>query len=43
MAQRNDHVERKYTEEEARHVFDAVRGFMMRLAERMDENGLPIA
>ena len=37
------HVERKYTEEEARHVFDAVRGFMMRLAERMDENGLPIA
>jgi hypothetical protein len=37
------HVERKYTVEEARHVFDAVRGFMNRLAERMDENGLPIA
>jgi hypothetical protein len=37
------HVERKYTEEEAKHVFDAVRGFMMRLAERIDEKGLPNA
>ena len=37
------HVERKYTEEEANHIFAAVRGFMMRLAARMDEDGLPLA
>jgi hypothetical protein len=37
------HVEKKYTPEEAIHIYSAVRGFMMRLADRMDENGLPIA
>ncbi len=37
------HVENKYTEDEAEHVFVAVRGFMMKLASRMDEQGLPLA
>jgi hypothetical protein len=37
------HVENKYTEEEAQHVFDVVRGFMNVIASRMDENGLPVA
>lgn len=40
---RNDtmHVERKYTDEEARHIFEVVRGFMTNLALRCDENGDP--
>jgi hypothetical protein len=37
------HVERKYTEEEAEHIFSTVRGFMIRLSARMDENGKPLA
>jgi hypothetical protein len=37
------HVENKYTNGEAEHVFMAVRGFMKKLASRMDENGLPLA
>jgi hypothetical protein len=37
------HVERKYTDDEAEHVFMAVRGFMMKLASRCDENGDPKA
>jgi hypothetical protein len=37
------HVEKKYTPEEAMHIYSAVRGFMMRLADRMDENGRPTA
>lgn len=37
------HVENKYTSEEAEHIFVAVRGFMMKLASRMDEQGLPLA
>jgi len=37
------HVEKKYTGEEAQHIFDAVRGFMMNLASRCDENGEPKA
>jgi hypothetical protein len=37
------HVERTYTEEEAMHVFHAVKGFMSKVAERMDENGSPKA
>jgi hypothetical protein len=37
------HVERKYTDDEAEHVFAAVRGFMMKLASRCDENGDPKA
>jgi hypothetical protein len=37
------HVENKYTDEEAEHIFFAVKGFMKNLASRMDENGLPLA
>jgi hypothetical protein len=37
------HVENKYTDEEAEHVYAAVRGFMRKLSSRMDENGLPLA
>jgi hypothetical protein len=37
------HVENKYTEEEAEHVLSAVRGFMRKLAERMNEQGMPCA
>jgi hypothetical protein len=37
------HVEKKYTDDEAEHVFGAVRGFMTRLASRCDENGEPKA
>ena len=37
------HVENKYTDEEAEHIFFAVKGFMKRLTSRMDENGLPLA
>jgi hypothetical protein len=35
------HVENKYIEEEAEHIFSAVRAFMRKLASRMDENGEP--
>jgi hypothetical protein len=35
------HVESKYTEEEAEHIFIAVRAFMRKLASRMDESGEP--
>jgi hypothetical protein len=37
------HPANKYTDEEAEHIFVAVRGFMMKLADRCDENGLPYA
>jgi hypothetical protein len=37
------HVEQKYTHEESMHVFHVVKGFMMKIAERMDENGMPKA
>ena len=37
------HLDQKYTSEEAREVFDAVRRFMGRLSNRMDENGEPKA
>jgi hypothetical protein len=37
------HVEKKYTEDEAEHIFGAVRGFMKQLASRCDENGEPKA
>jgi hypothetical protein len=37
------HVEKKYTEDEAEHVFVAVKGFMKTLASRCDENGEPRA
>jgi hypothetical protein len=35
------HPANKYTNEEAEHVFVAVRSFMMKLASRCDENGDP--
>jgi hypothetical protein len=37
------HVENKYNMEEAEHIFVAVRGFMKKLASRMDEQGAPQA
>ena len=37
------HPANKYTQKEAEHVFAAVRGFVMKLADRMDENGDPKA
>lgn len=37
------HVANKYTVEEAQNIFVAVRVFMMKLAKRMDEHGLPLA
>lgn len=35
------HVESKFTDSEAQHILALVKGFMMRLADRMDENGEP--
>jgi hypothetical protein len=35
------HVENKYSDDEAEHVFVAVRGLMRKIASRMDENGEP--
>ncbi|MDE3181007.1 MAG: hypothetical protein KGM47_15275 [Acidobacteriota bacterium] len=37
------HVENKYTYEEAEHIFFSVKGFMKKLASRMDEEGSPKA
>jgi hypothetical protein len=37
------HVDSKYTNDEAEHIFVAVRGFMKKLASRMDEQGHPLA
>jgi hypothetical protein len=37
------HVERKYTDDEAEHIFVAVKGFMVKLASRCDEDGKPFA
>jgi hypothetical protein len=37
------HLDQKYTPDEARDIFDAVRRFMGRVANRMDENGEPKA
>lgn len=37
------HVENKYNPEEAEHIFVAVKGFMKKIASRMDEQGLPLA
>ena len=37
------HVENKYTDDEAKHIFIAVKGFMTKLASRMDEKGEPKA
>jgi hypothetical protein len=35
------HLQEKYTEEEARDTFHMVRGFMVKIAEKMDEKGVP--
>lgn len=35
------HVENKYTDDEAEHIFSAVKAFMKKLAARMDEQGEP--
>jgi hypothetical protein len=37
------HVENKYTDDEAEHIFIAVKGFMKKLASRCDEAGNPKA
>jgi hypothetical protein len=37
------HVENKYTDDEAEHIFITVKGFMKKLASRCDENGIPLA
>jgi hypothetical protein len=37
------HIENKYSDEEAEHIFGAVRGFMKKLAARHDERGMPLA
>ncbi|WP_159592600.1 hypothetical protein [Chelativorans xinjiangense] len=37
------HLEIKYTDAEARHLFEIVKGFMQKVASRMDESGLPLA
>jgi hypothetical protein len=34
------HVENKYTEAEAQHIFAMVKGLMMKLSDRMDEDGV---
>jgi hypothetical protein len=35
------HLQEKYTEEEARYVFEMVKGLMTKIADRMDETGNP--
>lgn len=37
------HIENKYTEDEAEHIFIAVKGFMKKLASRVDEDGSPLS
>jgi hypothetical protein len=37
------HLDQKYTPDEAGHVMDIVKGFMKKLASRMDEDGRPLA
>ena len=37
------HIEKKYTDDEAEHIFVAVKGFMKKLASRCDEMGEPKA
>ena len=37
------HLDNTYTEEDARHIFDMVKGVMKKIASRMDEAGLPLA
>ena len=35
------HVEEKYTEDEARRLYQTIENFMRRLAARMDQDGNP--
>lgn len=44
LAWRNStmHVENKYNPDEAQHIFAVVKGFMKKIASRMDENGVPL-
>jgi hypothetical protein len=37
------HLDQKYMPDEAKHVMDVVKGFMRKLASRMDEDGKPLA
>jgi hypothetical protein len=37
------HVEKRYSDDEAEHIFVAVKGFMKKLADRCDEEGNPKA
>jgi len=37
------HLDQKYTPDEAAHIMALVKGFLMKLALRMDEDGLPLA
>jgi hypothetical protein len=37
------HLDQQYTQEEARNILEIVRGFMRRLASRMDEDGKSFA
>jgi hypothetical protein len=37
------HLDQKYTQDEADHIFEVVRGFMKKIASRMDEEGMPAA
>ncbi len=37
------HLDQKYTNEEAGHIFEVVNGFMRKVALRMDEDGKPFA
>jgi len=37
------HFDNKYTEAEAKHIFEIVKGFMTKLASRCDEDGTPKA
>ncbi len=34
------HADKKYTEEEAEYIFDAVKGFMRHIAAHLDETGV---
>lgn len=37
------HVENKYTQDEAEHIFIAIRGFMKNIISRIDQDGTPFA
>lgn len=37
------HLDQNYTDEQAKHVFEIVKGFMTKIAYRLDENGQPLA